>query len=48
MRAAGIGWRTVEDAKADLGVKASKLSFGGGWTWSLPEDRTSGRLDLCP
>ena len=40
-RAAGIGWRTVEDAKADLGVKASKLGFGGGWTWSLPEDRTS-------
>lgn len=42
-RAAGIGWRTIEDAKSDLKIEASKSSFAGGWIWTLPdspEDRT--------
>lgn len=36
---AGIGWRTIEDAKGDLGIQAEKQGFGGGWSWSLPQDR---------
>jgi hypothetical protein len=37
--AAGIGWRTVEDAKSDLGIKAGKEDgrSDGKWAWSLPE-----------
>jgi hypothetical protein len=38
-RGAGIGWRTIEDAKSDLGIRASKSSFNGGWIWELPEDQ---------
>jgi hypothetical protein len=33
----GIGWRTVERAKAELAVIAKKTGFGGGWTWQLPD-----------
>jgi putative DNA primase/helicase len=33
---AGIAWRTVERAKARLGVKATKASYGGRWRWALP------------
>jgi hypothetical protein len=34
----GIGWRTVERSKQELGVKAVKSNFGGrgGWNWQLP------------
>jgi hypothetical protein len=44
-RAAGLSWRTVERAKATLGIRASRAQegFGGGkgyWTWALPaQDR---------
>jgi putative DNA primase/helicase len=36
-KAAGISWRTVERAKARLGVKSHKRDFAVGWWWSLPE-----------
>jgi putative DNA primase/helicase len=35
----GIAWRTVERAKASLGVAAEKSDFKTGWAWTLPEDR---------
>lgn len=42
-RDAGIGWRTIEDAKAALGINAIRRGFGpgGGWQWELPIDRSS-------
>lgn len=45
---AGIGWRTIEDAKAELKVSARREGFGkeGGWKWSLPIDRTD--IDRTP
>ena len=33
---AGISWRTVERAKAKLGVKARSPQFSKGWEWYLP------------
>jgi uncharacterized coiled-coil protein SlyX len=33
----GHGWRTVERAKADLGIKAIKRA-GGAWYWEFPSD----------
>ena len=41
---AGIGWRTVERAKAALRVESVKRKVaGGGWVWRLPtEDRQGG------
>ena len=40
-QAAGVSWRTLERAKASLGVKSVKLGFDDGrWVWRLPvEDR---------
>jgi len=33
----GYGWRTVNRAKQDLGVKAVKLGMKDGWAWQLPD-----------
>jgi len=33
--AQGLSRRTLFRAKKDLGIKADKVSFGGGWTWRL-------------
>lgn len=35
---AGCGWRTVQRAKDDLGIKPCREHFGGGYTWQLPPD----------
>lgn len=32
-----LSWRTVEAAKASLGVKSKNV--GGAWVWALPDDR---------
>jgi putative DNA primase/helicase len=40
---AGLSWRTVERAKAPMGIKAERESAGsdgsGRWLWRLPQDR---------
>lgn len=41
-KAAGIAERTLFRAKADLGVKAEKTGFRGGWQWSLPAEGCQG------
>jgi archaellum biogenesis ATPase FlaH len=33
----GIAWRTVNRAKADLGIHARKAGFNAGWTWDLTD-----------
>jgi hypothetical protein len=40
-RAAGLSWRTVERAKAELNARAQRQGFGRGgvWVWELPIDR---------
>ena len=37
------GWRTVNRAKQDLGVKAVKLGMKDGWAWQLPSKVGAGR-----
>ena len=37
-RAAGISERSLDRAKAELGVRSRKLDFSGAWAWLLPED----------
>jgi putative DNA primase/helicase len=32
----GISTNTLRRAQSELGVTATKLSFAGGWMWSLP------------
>lgn len=40
--AANVAWRTLERAKSDLGVKASKSEgSNGAWRWALPLDQDS-------
>jgi putative DNA primase/helicase len=34
---AGIGWRTVERAKAELGVTSAKSGLHEGWLWHMPK-----------
>jgi hypothetical protein len=33
---AGMSWRTIERAKAKIGVEAIKKQFSGAWEWTLP------------
>jgi Bifunctional DNA primase/polymerase, N-terminal/AAA domain/Primase C terminal 1 (PriCT-1) len=44
-KGAGIAQTTLRRAKTALGVKPRKESFGGGWTWSLPDRRCSSALE---
>lgn len=48
-RAAGISWRTVERAKSDTGVNATRASSGnsggGFWSWHLPGKSATGKAD---
>lgn len=46
--AAGFKKRTIERAKAAVGIVPRKDGFGGGWVWALPggtEDRQAGQED---
>jgi hypothetical protein len=45
----GHSWRTVNRAKAELGVKAVKGGFNEGWSWRLPEPlkNANGRDEGC-
>ena len=38
--AAGYSWRSLERAKAALGVRSRKDGADGAWRWSLPGDRS--------
>jgi hypothetical protein len=46
-KCSGVAWRTLERAKAALGVEARRQSAGGGqrgagaWVWGMPGDRRS-------
>jgi len=40
-RAAGIADVTLRRAKALLGVRSAKTTWGGCWQWALPESRTN-------
>jgi hypothetical protein len=33
---AGLGWATVQKARAKVGAKSFKRGFSGGWAWALP------------
>jgi AAA domain-containing protein len=44
-RQAGISSATLKRARHALGVIAKKSSFGGGWTWTLPERRGSSPMN---
>lgn len=33
----GFSWATVRRAKDELGIKARKDGFEGGWQWTLPD-----------
>jgi hypothetical protein len=50
-KSAGITDRTLERAKAQLGVRSRKLGRDAGsahWAWTLPEERQSGDLGDLP
>ncbi len=34
--AAGLAWRTIRRAQAELGIKPDKLGLDGCWQWHLP------------
>ncbi|MCL1860939.1 MAG: AAA family ATPase [Proteobacteria bacterium] len=35
---AEISWRTIERAKKELKIKSERMTFAGGWVWSLPDE----------
>lgn len=37
---AGLSWRAIERAKADLRVRVRKAGFQGSWLWELPKNDT--------
>lgn len=44
-REAGISWRTIERAKASLGIAAHREGFGGPWRWELGAIDRQGRQE---
>lgn len=51
-KAAGIAWRTIQNAKAEIGVVAERMSSGnrgsGYWAWSLGDKVRSATAQLLP
>jgi hypothetical protein len=47
-RAAGVAWRTLEEAKADLGFKSEKGEFSGKWKLGAPRPQRSPCQSPCP
>lgn len=49
---AGVSWRTIENAKRDLGIEAKRQSEGntggGFWTWQLPRKTAAARPHASP
>ena len=43
-----MSWATVRRAQGKLGIKPSKDSMTGGWTWSLPEGAHQNTKMLTP
>jgi putative DNA primase/helicase len=46
--AAGISPRTLDRAKAELGIRSKKDGFEGGWAWALPEERIAHEVRQRP
>jgi hypothetical protein len=44
-KGAGIASATLKRARAALGIKPTKASFGGGWLWSRPARRSSPNIE---
>jgi putative DNA primase/helicase len=40
---AGVAWRTVLRAKANLGIVSRKSTFDSGWGWYLPDDAAASK-----
>ena len=44
----GHSWRTIERAKKELEVTATKDGFQGAWAWQMPEPKTANTANYDP